>query len=167
MFCSLALAPRGTLVWGAWYLLFRSFHLFFRADLNYLLEVKKKKKNSGSFPKSFTAPCGQLGELVSTDNVVEKIVMAMGQLVIAGCYFLVTVVSHRYWSDECNFMLQLSQSSGFLHQKFPHLHSQGFAEAGTGRRSSQRWPLLILLLESIQLSTWVDVIFLQGGRACC
>lgn len=137
---------------------------FFQSGSELFTGSKKKKKKSGSFPKSFTAPCGQLGELVSTDNVVEKIVMAMGQLVIAGCYFLVTVVSHRYWSDECNFMLQLSQSSGFLHQKFPHLHSQGFAEAGTGRRSSQRWPLLILLLESIQLSTWVDVILLQGRR---
>jgi len=37
-----------------------------KADLSYLLEMFWR------FPKSFTAPLGQLGELVSTDSLAEK-----------------------------------------------------------------------------------------------
>lgn len=52
---------------GSLALAVRCFCLFFRADLNYCLEM------SWRFPKSFPAPHGRLGELLNANNVVEKV----------------------------------------------------------------------------------------------
>lgn len=62
-FCYLVLALIGKLVWGAWHLL---------SDVFVSFQSRSKLFSGDVLEVSQVLHFGQLGELVSTDNVVEK-----------------------------------------------------------------------------------------------